>query len=385
MLSFPERIDPPESSMLRSSPERSITVWGASLAAGLAIALVAAGENYLTGIMVEGKSFEYLLLFRWSIVFWGGWAVLTPAIVGMASRNLLNADSWIRPLIRLLAGAILFWMLHTLIESSAMRLIPDYRDLHGASFGGAFVAHLRRSWHINLLIVGGVVAVSQGVAWYLRYREQETDAARLKAAVAEAEIHAMKMQLHPHFLFNALHSISTLMHRDVQTADRMLIRVSDVLRETIDASRTDYSTLDEEISFLEKYLEVEKIRFRDRLTVDIDVPDDLRATLVPNLILQPLVENAIRHGFEPRSERFHLWIRAQRESDGRAGDLAGDRLVLEIEDNGAGLPPSGSIEPGVGLTVTRERLHLLYDERASVNLIAREGGGVIARVWIPLE
>jgi LytS/YehU family sensor histidine kinase len=269
-----------------------------------------------------------------------------------------------------------------------MRIIPAYRDLHGASFAGAFAAHVRRSWHVNLLLTGGVIVVTQGVVWHLRYREQETDAARLKAAVAEAEIHAMKMQLHPHFLFNALHSISTLMHRDVETADRMLIQLSDVLRNTIDASRMDVTALEDEVSYLEKYLAIEKLRFRDRLTVDIDVPPHLGKALVPNLVLQPLVENAFRHGFEPRSGRFHLWIRARRERDVQppGGNGSGtDQLILEVEDDGAGLPASGTFEPGVGITLTRERIHLMYGSNASLQVHAREDSGVVATVRLPLN
>ncbi len=207
-------------------------------------------------------------------------------------------------------------------------------------------------------------------------REGELAASRLESQLAQANLRMLKMQLHPHFLFNTLNAISSLMHSDVEAADRMIVRLSDLLRMALEKDDRHQVPLESELDFLHRYLAIEQIRFRDRLKVDIDVEPVCLPAQVPRLILQPLVENAIRHGIAMRSAAGRLAIRARRR---------GARLELSVADDGPGLPPNRPLRPGVGLANTQARLAQLYGGDGSLELVDGEGGGFEVVVEIPFE
>ncbi len=186
------------------------------------------------------------------------------------------------------------------------------------------------------------------------------------------------MQLHPHFLFNTLHAIWTLMHKDVETADRMLARLSDLLRITLENSGMQEVPLKQELAFLEPYLEIEQTRFGDRLSVQLDVEPDTLDALVPNLLLQPLVENAIRHGIAPRAAGGRIRISAKRENA---------KLRVQVRDNGAGIPESERevLKEGVGLTNTRARLQQLYGAGHRLELHNAVDGGLEVTLELPFR
>jgi LytS/YehU family sensor histidine kinase len=182
--------------------------------------------------------------------------------------------------------------------------------------------------------------------------------------------------MNPHFLFNTLHTISALMHKDVDAADRMVMKLSDLLRLALDNTDTHEVPLTQELDFLKRYLEIEQTRFRDRLKVEMEIaPETLRAR-VPNLVLQPLVENAIRHGIEPHARPGKIILRAQRH-DGH--------LELQVQDNGDGLPSNGAKREGIGTSNTRTRLQQLYGARQKFELQNLPSGGLLARVVIPFH
>jgi two-component system LytT family sensor kinase len=184
------------------------------------------------------------------------------------------------------------------------------------------------------------------------------------------------MQLQPHFLFNALHSISSLMHHDIESADRMLARLAELLRLTIRTSDSQVVPLEQELDELKPYLEIERIRFGDRLAVKIDV-DDVHEALIPHMILQPLIENAIRHGISPLEDGGKVHLKAHRD---------GDWLVLIVADNGVGFKDEmGSQGHGVGLGNTRTCLLHLYGEHQQLEVLRRNGRGSIVKIRIPLE
>jgi LytS/YehU family sensor histidine kinase len=222
-------------------------------------------------------------------------------------------------------------------------------------------------------------------AYHRRFREREIVAAQLEAQLATAHLQALRMQLNPHFLFNALHSAAMLTMMDPDAAHRVLVQLSALLRTTLDRSSSAEVPLAEEIDFLDRYLAIEQIRFQDRLQVDIRADDDALDGAVPNLILQPLVENAVRHGIARRSDARHLTIR---------GACANGSLVLEVEDDGPGLPGGWTLTPpdgsgGVGLTNVRSRLERMYGAQGRLELLTptgedgQPGHGVLARVTIP--
>ena len=229
-------------------------------------------------------------------------------------------------------------------------------------------------FHFYFLTFVSVLFAYYAHLWRRRYLDRALAASKLEAQLFQAQNQALRMQLQPHFLFNTLHSISSLMHSDVEAADRMITRLGDLLRTSLDRSRQQEITLGQELEFLGAYLGIESIRFKDRLRVAIEVPAELRGVLVPTFILQPLVENALKHGLSKRKQGGTVSIRAYRE---------GDLLHLEVEDDGEGPPPFHG--DGVGLRSVRERLHLLHGERAHFSFGRLPGKTTLAALRLPLR
>lgn len=227
-----------------------------------------------------------------------------------------------------------------------------------------------------LAVYLAVVAAIYVMTYYESLHRHELAASRLESQLAQANLEMLKMQLHPHFLFNTLNAVSALMHRDVDAADRMIAQLSDLLRLALEKDRRHQVRLDAELDFLHRYLAIEQIRFHDRLQVEIDVAPVCLGAQVPRLILQPLVENAIRHGIAMRSAAGRLYISARRD-DGR--------LLLTVADDGPGLPPGRPLRPGVGLANTQARLEQLYGEDHALELINADEGGLEVRLEIPFE
>lgn len=221
-----------------------------------------------------------------------------------------------------------------------------------------------------------IVLVALSVDLYGRYEVEAVHAARLQTQLAQAQVQSLKMQLHPHFLFNTLNSISALVRDHPETAETMIARLSDLLRRALDSNSTQEITLRQELEFLRLYLDIEQARFEERLHVQFNIDPAALDALVPNMILQPLVENAVRHGIANKVENGEISISARR----RGGDL-----LLKVADNGVGLSPSGvlSMKQGVGLASTKGRLERLYGVGQALHLEAPDTGGFVARIAVP--
>jgi two-component sensor histidine kinase len=239
-------------------------------------------------------------------------------------------------------------------------LAPNRQNLAAAFYNIPF---------FYILISFGVEAMEQARA----RREEERQATRLYGQLADARLALLQRQLHPHFLFNALQAISTLIHRDPATADDVLMRLSGLLRALLEKASGQTLTLRLELDLTRNYLEIEQVRFGDHLRVTWRVDESLLETEVPSLVVLPLVENAIRHGLSLKMDPGHLAITAERE---------GENLVLTVEDDGLGA--AAPFVPGVGLGNTRERLRALYGERAGLDLTTEPGRGFRARLHLPL-
>jgi signal transduction histidine kinase len=240
-----------------------------------------------------------------------------------------------------------------------VKLLVFYTPAHVAVYWIILLAH--NGWH-----------------FYGRYRERERRAAELEGQLARAQLEALRMQINPHFLFNTLNTIAALIHDQPDAADRMLTRLSELLRLSLERTDAQEIPLRQELHFLDRYLEIEQARFGDRLHVAFEIPEALREVLVPSLILQPIVENSIRHGVEQREEAGRILIRAA---------AAGGNLELTVADNGPGLPSGRNTfaREGIGLSNTRSRLRHLYGECQSVELGAADGGGLLVRITLPLR
>jgi signal transduction histidine kinase len=304
------------------------------------------------------------------------WFGLTPFVLYLARRFPLERRRWLVNLLFHLGASAAFALLQLgayVLVASAVGL-----DIGKRPFFEAYRTIFVGDFHFDLLTYWALIGLSHALDYYRKYRERELRAAQLETRLAQAELDALRMQLHPHFLFNTLNSISVLMAEDVKQARRMLTRLSDLLRASLENKGTHEVTLKEELEFLESYLEIEQTRFQDRLTVRMEVDPKALDARVPNLILQPLVENAIRHGIAPRAAAGLIEIRAQR--------LNG-MVQLEVRDNGAGLNGARpeSLMKGIGLSNTRARLEQLYGASHRFELQDEDGHGLTVKIAIPFS
>jgi two-component sensor histidine kinase len=301
---------------------------------------------------------------------WYVFAVLSIPVIQLARLFHFEAGKWGASLAVHAFGSIAFSFGYMVLRAG----IGSWQS--GASFSEAFKPLLAKTWFFNLLVYWVIVVVTYAFEYYRRYRERELRALELEKLLAQAKLQTLQMQLNPHFLFNTLHSISSLMHKDVEAADRMIVRLSDLLRAALESSDTQEVELQQELNFLRRYLEIEQTRLGSRLTVKMEIAPDTLKALVPNLILQPLVENAIRHGIEPRAQPGRIELRAERK----------DRtLALEVRDNGTGIREGEDFDEGVGLSNTRARLRGLYGEAHRFELRAAAGGGLLIEMSIPFQ
>jgi two-component sensor histidine kinase len=243
----------------------------------------------------------------------------------------------------------------------------------GAAFTFSLAPHFyQTSWFYILSVLLIALLGSSGYHFYRTYKDREQIASRLQAELAQAELQVLKMQLQPHFLFNTLHAISSLMHKDLDAADEMMSRLGSLLRYTLESSGSQEVALCQELEMLDHYLEIEQIRLADRLSVFKNVPPELLDAQVPNLILQPIVENAIRYGIAPRQSGGHVEI---------AATQVNDNIRITICDDGPGLPERAT--EGVGFSNTRARLKQLYGENQSFAYANRPEGGVRVTLEFP--
>jgi len=233
---------------------------------------------------------------------------------------------------------------------------------------------LARAFASESIAFAAMLAIVHGIEYHRRFREREVHAARLEAELASARLDALTAQLQPHFLFNTLNGISTLMRRDVDAAEEMLTHLGDLLHRTLRLGDRHEVTLAEELDLLQHYLDIMKIRFEDRLTVRMDIEPGVTNALVPHLVLQPLVENAIRHGISRRPGAGLLELSAHAD---------GDVLEISVRDDGEGLLNGGA--EGIGLSNTRRRLRQLYGDAHELALTPAAEGGLRVTLRIPLH
>jgi two-component system, LytTR family, sensor kinase len=309
---------------------------------------------------------------------WGYlWALATPLVLWFVRRFPIDKQNWLRhSLTHLLMSNLLTFIVgitgHTILYLN-----------YGRAAGRPYMfqnslRHAVNNYTEGIGIYLLITFLAYAYSYYQRYRQGELRASQLEAQLSQAQLQALKMQLHPHFLFNTLHSISALLHRDTEAARKMITRLGDFLRLTLENSGTQEVTLKQEMEFLRCYLEIERIRFQDRLTTHLFVDPDALDSRLPNLILQPIVENAIRHGVAPRSTPGEIEIRAKQE---------GNFLRIQIRDNGPGLPMNRTVDSlfkkGLGLMNTQARLDRLYGAEHRFEIANSPSGGLAVTLVIP--
>lgn len=362
-------------------PSKKIQPW-LVLGGLFALCSLLAGLSVLQGYVSDLGSGQQSLLdsmVRQEFKGWYAIGLISLGAIGFAARNRPIPGAIGRWVSLHLVGAVVFSAAYALLTS--WWVAGERSVMHpGQILTFSYLFH--KFWvHylICYLVIYWLVVFAQlGWHYYNRYREREVQTAELQRELVEARLEALRMQLNPHFLFNALHAVSALIHDNPNAADRVVARLSELLRLSLDQTKPQEVPLVEELAFLDRYLEIEQTRFADRLKVEKTISKDVQNALVPYLILQPIVENAIRHGIEPREDLGLLQISADRR-DGR--------LLLRVRDNGdESSAKAGRIAPeGIGLSNTRSRLRHLYGEDFRFELAAGTGGGVEARMEIPFH
>jgi len=344
--------------------------WGAFAAGWTLLAVFFASRDTLLDLR-RNRPFNLGPELRLSLVHWYIWGGLSLFIVRLARRFPLERGRWPRSLAVHVGAALLCTSAHAAVFAAFQRLM--IRPAAQLPYDEVFVLRLQNTFHLGMLTYGAILATAAAVQFYGAYRRRELLTSRLEAQLSQAQLQALKARLHPHFLFNTLNAITSLIRTDPEHAEEALVELSELLRQALETDRAQEVSLRRELSFTRRYLALEQLRFEGGLAVEFDVPEALLDARVPNLSLQPLVENAVRHGVARNEGGGCVSIRA-------AAD--GEALVLRVRDDGPGLP-DGGLREGIGLSATRARLERLYGQRARLALATRPEGGAEATLTLP--
>ena len=348
----------------------------ATLLAGSVAVLLALAVSVSVYLSMLHHGHSFARMFGWQLGNWGYWALLAPLVLRAGER--LGSGPLPRFDLALWALAGLGLLgLHATVAAASTVLMQPFFPLNSNTFAGAFIGQLPSLVVIDVLILGILVAGGSAYAARCRARQLDLRESRLEAALARAQLDALRLEIQPHFLFNTLNSVSALIRlKDHDNALRMLIGLSDLLRAAVDQPKDQLVALTAELDFVRRYVDLQRVRFADRLDVRYDVADDCTGLAVPTFLLQPLVENALRHGAAPRPGMCHVEIGAKADSG---------RLRLWVTDDGAGLPRDFDLErhAGTGLSNTRSRLAQLYGAAATFEVRAGNAAGTIVEIAFP--
>ena len=343
------------------------------------VSVIFAAISYAAAIGENNKEFGFVSALRLNLVQFYLWAILSPLLFRFSRHFPIEFRPLnLRNLLLYFPALISFAGIHQTIHLAVLwsitprlrRQFPDLIDCYRAYFGFGF--------YIDLIIASLIIIAVHALVYYQNFRTSELAQSSLKARLAQAQLKALKMQLHPHFLFNTLHSISSLVLEDPPKANSMIARLGDFLRLTLENSDQQLISLKEETEFIRCYLEIEQVRFGDRLTVAFELEPQTLSAQVPHLILQPVVENAIQHAIAPRAARGHINIEAK---------CLNNLLRLEVRDNGPGIASNGDFlgAEGVGLNNVRARLHQIYGSDSHFELMNAKDGGLTVVMEIPFQ
>ena len=335
--------------------------------------LICSGQMAMASI-ADGATPSWLFIFRHCLPVWWVWFPVTFLITRLGRKCRISRNTWKWTLPIHIVAAIAIALLHIGFYGHWMALtLPG--DAYSDPMAN-FISLAGSIWiHLELLAYGTVIGSYYALDYFKKFQERTLHASQLEAQLAQSHLRALKMQLHPHFLFNTLNAISTLVLKDNSDAAlSMLTRLSDFLRMTLEERGVQEVPLEQELAFVEQYLAIEQVRFQDRLRVDFAVEPETLSAFVPNLILQPLVENAVRYAVAPRASGGCLSVRASRVNG---------QLRLQVQDDGPGLPSIWN--GGIGLANTRRRLEELYGSDQNFAMENLDEGGLRVTLSFPFR
>ena len=340
-----------------------------------ALAWTIVGCVFAVPDLAAGMDWQQALLL--SLTLWWCWGMLTPLILWVDRQIPVSKKQLARRVLAHILPSLLVTSLYVYLLG-AVRAALGMHEWRGLPTAGFLFNSLRGLFLWNCLIYWFILGVWQAYRYYEHYIASELRLERLEKSFSEARLNALRMQLDPHFLFNALNTISSQLERDPKLARRMIEHLGDLLRLSLASRDRQEVPLVEEIAFLEHYLAIQKIRFGDHLQIETQIAPDVKYASVPCLFVQPLVENAIRHGISRRASGGTVIVSAQRD---------GNRLDIRVLDDGVGLPSGWTLEnSGVGLSVTRQRIAALYPEgETGFAVNRRAGGGTEVEISLPLR
>jgi two-component system LytT family sensor kinase len=354
--------------------------WITILGLWAVLGIIYAGPIYIE-VRAEGMNHAASRVFSWGILTWCAWAPLTPVMVWLARRYSLVGSTWKRNVLVHLPAFLILSAAHSAAATVVTLTVKPFDNMGTSptAFWPRFLSRMQGSFGSDLLVYGAVIGVCYAFDYYRKYRERESLASQLEAQLAQAQLESLRTQLHPHFLFNTLNGIVGLVRDNKNDAAvNMLVGLSDLLRRALEHSTQQEVELKEEISFLQLYLNIQQMRFSDRLEIEIDIDPNATRALVPSLVLQPLAENALRHGIGRSVASGLVGISAHIENG---------FLKLTVFDNGAGLPENWQLKSsgGIGLANTAARLQQLYGDNHRLNVRNRPEGGVEVVIVIPFR
>jgi two-component system LytT family sensor kinase len=339
------------------------------------LALPVSASAYLSML---GHGHSFARMFVWQLGNWGYFALLAPAVLRAGARMGRNRFSRRRVALWALVGLAIIALNDVVAAAFTVAVRPFY-PLDSGTFRGELIGQLPSVILIDSLLLGIMLAAGSAYGAHRRARQLDLRESRLEAALARAQLDALRLEIQPHFLFNTLNSVSALIRlKDHDGALRMLIGLSDLLRTAVDQPRHQLVALDAEIDFVKRYVDLQRVRFADRLEVQYQIGNDCAGLAVPTFLLQPLVENALRHGAAPRPGRCHVEIGARADQG---------RLRLWVADDGAGLPRDFDLDrhAGTGLSNTRSRLAQLYGAAATLDVRAGQAAGTVVEIAFPVS
>jgi signal transduction histidine kinase len=354
--------------------------WGVLFGFWTLFSALYANQIYFEMLHNPGMHHSWWRIASWQLAAWYVWGALSPLIFYLERTFRVDGRAWFRGFLINLAASAMLALVHIAAATSLKMLIRPFdvwSDRH--SFLVQYRSELSAFFLFDLLIYWAIFGIGYAFDYRARYRERESAAAQLKVQLAQAQLESLKVQLHPHFLFNTLHTIAGLVRTNEKApAVNMIAGLSDLLRRALDSGDEQEVPLREELEFIELYLGIQKVRFGDRLTVRTEVAPETLDAMVPNLLLQPLVENAIRHGYSAKESAGLIVIEAYCD---------GQDLRITVRDDGPGLQAGWRMEEsdGIGLANTSARLKHLYGTSHRFDLYNGATGGMIATVTIPFR
>ena len=358
-------------------PNEGKNLWLVIISIATTLGLIYAVRNAL-GSIAAGRPIDWEWAVGFEFTYWLVWAAYTPLVLWIA--DLFSPDRLSRShfILGLLGLGIIVGFSQSATEWGVALGIECLRQVPADEFARRLEIAKRNiplGTFGNLIIYSLIIGGHYGYQYYRGFRERELRSVELETLLARADLQNLKAQLQPHFLFNTLNTISVLMRRDPLAANQTLVRLSDLLRLSLNNVGAQEVSLREEMNFLDGYLEIEATRFQDRLRVRRWIEPETLAAAVPTLILQPLVENAVKHGIARKPGSGTIEITVQRENT---------HLRLEVRDDGPGLPKSQT-DQGMGLAITRRRLRQLYGAQCDFRISERSEGGVQVTISIPFR